>query len=181
MKRNLKLIAIIPPEPVYTSIREKQEEIELNWGPKHALRTPPHLTIIPPLLLTANEVGWLYGIAYAIAGMQKPFNLQLKDYSSFKPRVIYIAPVINEALTELQEIWHEALLTKMPHVLEKYPNKPYEPHLTLAHKDVTHQQFDNLWKHFGAQTYEATFEVNRFCILNHTEEGWTKEKEYLFS
>jgi 2'-5' RNA ligase len=180
MERNLKLIAIIPPEPVFSQVREEQKNIAATWGPKHALRTPPHITLVPPMLLTASEVGWIYGIAYAIAGNQTPFPLQLKDYSSFKPRVIFISPVVNEPLLNLHEIWHEAITTRMPHVLAKYPEKPYHPHLTLAHKDVTHPQFDSLWKYFSTKSFEAHFEVDRFCILTHTDDGWVLDKDYLF-
>ncbi len=180
MQRNLKLIAIVPPEPVYSDIKSQQENIASTWGPKHALRTPPHITIIPPLLLSSQEVGWLYGIAYAIAGSQVPFKIPLKNYGSFKPRVIYISPIVNTNLQELQEIWHQAIKTKMPHVLSKYPDKPYQPHITLAHKDVTHLQFDQMWKHFAGQEYQSSFEVNRFSILNYSEAGWAIEKEYIF-
>lgn len=180
MNRNLKLIAIVPPEPVYSEIRKEQEDIASRWGPERALRTPPHITIIPPLLLNADEVGWLYGIAYAIAGTQTPFPIQLKNYSSFKPRVIFISPVVTPELYDLHDIWHQAIITKMPHVLAKYPDKPYHPHLTLAHKDVTHPQFDSMWKHYSNKPYQASFNANRFCILTHTESGWSVEKEYLF-
>lgn len=180
MERNLKLIAIIPPEPVFSQVRKEQENIASTWGPKHALRTPPHITIIPPMLLTSGEVGWLYGIASAIAGSQAPFPLHLKDYSSFKPRVIFISPVVNTPLSNLHEIWHQAIMTRMPDVLAKYPDKPYHPHLTLAHKDVTHPQFDSLWKYFSTKSFEAHFEVDRFCILTHTDDGWVLDKDYLF-
>ncbi len=180
MERNLKLIAIIPPEPVFSEIRKEQEYIADTWGPERALRTPPHITIIPPMLLTADEVGWLYGIAYAIAGTQNRFTIQLKDYDSFKPRVIFIAPIISPAFSNLHDIWHQAIITKMPHVLSKYPERPYHPHLTLAHKDVTHPQFDMMWKYFQVKKYQASFTVDRFCILTHTDSGWTVDKDYIF-
>jgi 2'-5' RNA ligase len=180
MSLNLKLIAIIPPEPLYSDIRNEQTYIAATWGPKRALRTPPHITIIPPMLLNPDEVGWLYGIAYAIAGTVAPFSIQLKNYSSFKPRVIFISPIVSPALSDLHSIWHQAIITRMPHVLAKYPDRPYHPHLTLAHKDVTHTQFDSMWKYYADKPYLASFNADRFCILTHTDDGWSVEKEYFF-
>lgn len=178
MQKELKLIAILPPEPVFTEIRQEQESIAATWGPRHALRTPPHITIIPPLLLSSGEVGWLYGMAYALASSVDAFRMELKDYNSFKPRVVYIHPKINAPLVDLFHLWHEALKVKMPHVLEKYPERPYQPHITLAHKDVTHAQFDKMWSHYATKHFQASFLVDRFHILTHGEEGWTSEREY---
>lgn len=180
MEKNLKLIAIVPPEPVYSEVRAQQEHIASHWGPKRALRTPPHITLIPPMQLQSDEVGWLLGMAAAIAGAQESFTIELKDYGSFKPRVIYINPVSNPNLSDLHQLWHESIMTRMPQTLEKYPDRPYHPHMTLAHKDVTHTQFDAMWKHFQNKSFDASFIVNRFSFLTHTEAGWVVEREFLF-
>ena len=181
MKENLKLIAIVPPEPVFSEIRKEQEYIANTWGPQHALRTPPHLTIIPPLSLTSSEIGWLFGMGSAVAGTISPFRVELKDFSSFKPRVIFINPIVPRELHELYEIWYDALMVKMPHVLDKYPDRPYHPHVTLAHKDVTHPQFDKIWNHYAGKRYRAYFQVDHFCILSYHEHGWEVERKYYFT
>jgi 2'-5' RNA ligase len=181
MKQNLKLIALVPPEPIFSEIRKEQIHIADTWGPKHALRTPPHLTIIPPLSLTSSEIGWLFGMAGALAGTFYPFEMRLKDYNSFKPRVVFIQPVVPKELHDLFEIWHQALMVKMPHVLDRYPERPYHPHVTLAHKDVTHPQFDKIWNYYSGKQFRTTFKVDHFCILSYHEHGWEVEKRYYFT
>jgi 2'-5' RNA ligase len=174
----LKLIAIVPPEPILSEVRKEQEYIAQQWGPSHALRTPPHITIIPPLSLTSAEVGLLYGMAYAIASQTEKFQIELKGYGSFRPRVVYIHPVVPPALEKLNAIWQQALRLKMPHVLEKYPERPYHPHMTLAHKDVKRDQFDLIWQHYERKKYYTSFPVDHFCILQHTGQGWEVEHRY---
>jgi 2'-5' RNA ligase len=71
-------------------------------------------------------------------------------------------------------------MTKMPHVLDKYPDRPFHPHLTLAHKDVNHPQFDKMWRYYNNKKYHAIFEVNHFCILKYTDEGWVVEQKFYF-
>ena len=178
MQRILKLIAVMPPEPVFSEIIRKQQYIADSWGPRHALRTPPHITLIPPISLTSGEAGWLYGMAEALSGMFPPFKITLKDYGSFKPRVIFINLLSSPPLKDLQETWFEAVQAKMPIVLEKYPDRPFHPHLTLAHKDVTRPQFEQIWRFYETKKYDAIFPVNEFCILMHNEEGWVVERRY---
>lgn len=180
MEQNLKLIAIIPPPEVYAEVRSLQEYIAHHWGPRHALRTPPHITIIPPIALNSAQTGWLFGMAYAMAGTLTPFQLELNGFDFFKPRVVYIRPIVSEPLQELHEIWQSALLSKMPHILDTYPQRPYHPHLTLAHKDVTRPQFDQMMLYFKNKPFHMHFTVDRFCILTHRDHGWEMEREYYF-
>lgn len=177
---HLKLIAIVPPEPVFTEIRKEQEFIAKTWGPKHALRTPPHITIIPPIALTSGQTGWLSGMAYALAGHAVPFTFKLYDFDFFRPKVVYVRPVVSPELQELHDLWHQALLARMPHILDQYPDRPYHPHLTLAHKDVPGAQFEAMRKYYTAKTYRAEFLVDHFCILSHQGEGWVIERRYPF-
>lgn len=178
MQRILKLIAIIPPEPAFTEIRNEQEYIARKWGPAHALRTPPHITLIPPISLTSGEAGWLYGMAEALSGMYPPFSISLRNYETFKPRVIFINLMHSPELKDLHETWLEAIRLKMPHVLEKFPDRPFHPHVTLAHKDLVRGQYDQMWRFYSARKYDATFPVNEFCILDYNGEGWSVERRY---
>lgn len=178
MSTQLKLIAIIPPEPVFSQVRHEQEYIRDTWGPSHALRTPPHLTIIPPLALNSAEVGLLYGMADAIAYESSPFDIELNGYGAFRPRVIFIHPNIPPALQALHDIWRLALLSRMPHVLDKYPDRPFHPHVTLAHKDVKGGQFAPMWSYYANKEFHAQFHVDHFHILKHIGEGWVMERKF---
>ena len=51
----LKLIALLLSETISQQVKKEQLYISKTWGPKHALRTPPHLTIIPPIDVTPGE------------------------------------------------------------------------------------------------------------------------------
>jgi 2'-5' RNA ligase len=176
----LKLIAIVLPEPVFSGIRKEQEYIAKNWGPKHALRTPPHITVIPPIALSSGEVGLLFGMAEAIAAAMSPFKMKLRNYGSFRPRVVFINPIISPELQELYEIWDQALRSKMPHVFDTYPIRPYHPHITLAHKDVSPEQFQRMWNFYSRKEYHASFDVSGFSILEHKDHGWKVENVYPF-
>src|SRR5688572_22356857 len=116
----LKLIAILPPKEISDLVRGEQQMISERWGPKHAMRTPPHLTIIPPLAVNANSFNTIKRIATAIAAANQPFSLQLKGYGAFKPRVLYINPLITAELQSLYRQWRDALEAELPELLDRY-------------------------------------------------------------
>lgn len=177
----LKLIAILVPEPIRSQVVAEQHHIAIEWGPKHALRTPPHLTIIPPLSVDDKTDEILRDIAITVVQRTTPFNLQLHGYGAFKPRVVFIQPGESDALQDLYRQWRVLLERSTPQLLRKYPDRPYHPHLTLAHRDVAPEQFRPMWNHYKDKSFEASFDVSGFWILNNTTSGWEPETEFQFS
>ena len=177
----LKLIAILVPEPIRSQVLAEQQHIADTWGPKHALRTPPHLTIIPPLTVDDNTDVVIRDIAVTIAQRTSLFNLKLHGYGAFKPRVVFIQPENSDALQDLYTQWRTLLERGTPHLLRKYPDRPYHPHLTLAHRDVTPEQFHPMWDHYKGKSFDAGFDVTGVWILHNTRSGWEPETEYQFS
>src|SRR5687768_2551403 len=88
----LKLVAIVLPEPLFSYVRAEQTYIAETWGPRQSLRTPPHITIIPPLHLLPDEIARLNEIAKEIASANPMFELKVNGFGAFPPRVIFIKP-----------------------------------------------------------------------------------------
>jgi 2'-5' RNA ligase len=84
-------------------------------------------------------------------------------------------------LQDLYRQWRVLLERGTPQLLRKFPDRPYHPHLTLAHRDVTPEQFRPIWNHFKDKSFDASFEVTGFWILNNTTSGWEPETEFQFS
>jgi len=174
----LKLIALLLPESLSDQVKKEQLFIANAWGPKRALRTPPHITIIPPISVTDAEENSLLELADQISNIAHSFTLHLHGYGSFKPKVIFIHAEDSKELNGLQTSWRKELLATMPHVLDQYPERPYHPHLTLAHRDVTPEQFKRIWAHYVEQNFSAAFEAKSFWILEHNQNGWEPEREF---
>ena len=176
--QNLKLIALLLPGSLSEEVKKEQLFISITWGSKHALRTPPHITIIPPLSVTDTEEKSLLTIAEKISENIQPFTLHLDGYRSFKPKVVFMHVETSPELNDLQVVWRKELLSTMPHVLDQYPERPYHPHITLAHRDVTPEQFKKIWTHYAEQKFSTSFEVKSFCILKHNQNGWGPDREF---
>ena len=176
----LKLIALIIPEPLKSLVIEEQESIRDRWGPKHALRTPPHITIIPPIEVNNDEIKLLWSLAEEIAKRRSPFEIEFDGYGAFKPRVVFIHPLLTDALEKLYTDWRQMLEKNLAHVLEKYPDRPYHPHLTLAHRNVDKDTFSEMWCYFKERELKANIPFDRFSILKHQPDGWKIEEEFKF-
>jgi 2'-5' RNA ligase len=179
--QNLKLIAILLPDTISQQVKKEQLFIAKTWGPKHALRTPPHITIIPPLSTTDAEEISLLKIGEKICATSQAFILDLDKYDAFQPRVVFIHTKDSPGLNALQATWRKELLSTLPHALDRYPERPYHPHITLAHRDVKPEQFKKIWAHYAEQEYATSFEVNRYWMLRHEKSGWIPEKEFHFA
>jgi 2'-5' RNA ligase len=112
-------IGIIPPENIYTTIKNIQQQFGDN-------RLEPHITIRPPVTPTNSE-RWLEQ-AEIVAALFKPFNIHLSGTGNFARRVLFIG-VISEQLLLLEQ--HLAN-TLRPFEPSTGKGKAYHPHLTLG-------------------------------------------------
>ena len=174
----LKLIAIVLPEPLYSYVKEEQKLIEQNWGPRHAQRTPPHLTLIPPLSLTESEFNVVSQIASDVASRNKSFLLEVNGFGVFKPTVVFLKPNIPTELETLYKDLRSTVESQIPHSLRRYPDRPYHPHITLVHKDVSTDQFFEIWHYYKKNEVSFLVEIDHFCILDNAKTGWEIMKRF---
>jgi 2'-5' RNA ligase len=113
-----------------------------------------------------------------IARETKPFQLLFKNFGAFKPKVVYIHVEPNEQLTRLYRSWRTAIEQQFPHLLHRYPERPYHPHLTLAHRDVGPEQFSAIWKNYEKKEFTLSVEINSFWFLDHEKAGWRPVVEF---
>lgn len=178
---NLKLIALLLPDSLSDQVKKEQFFIAKTWGPKHALRTPPHITLIPPISVTDAEENSLQELADKISKSVHSFTLHLHGYGSFRPKVIFIHAEDSTDLNELQTLWRKELLTTMPHVLDQYPERPFHPHVTLAHRDMNAVQYKVIQEYYSGKNFFAEIVIKNFYILKHCPDGWEKEKAFYFN
>lgn len=176
---HLFFIAIIPPKPV----REEVQNIKLyfanTYGAVHALKSPPHITLVPPFKISSQTEPAITEFLKTKAQETNSFTLALRDYSCFKPRVIFLNPLFSRELALLQNrlenAFYETFLPGQP------SSRPYHPHLTIAFRDLTPKMFSLAWSRYKDQSYEAEFLVDRFCLLRHNGILWKDFKEFKFT
>lgn len=176
--KKLKLVAIVPPEPLYSFVKEEQNFIAQKWNARQALRTPPHITLIPPISLDEDESVELERISQETASNHPSFRLKVTRYDSFSPKVIYLKPSFPHALSVLYTDLMKTILANIPHAMQKYPYESFVPHITLAYRDLDPLRFKEVWKYYKNKKVNFTVDIDRICILDNTPDGWVITNTY---
>lgn len=96
------------------------------------------------------------------------------------PRVIYINVLKTPELIALQRNLMAYLEETIGIVHEVSKNRPFSPHMTVAFKDLTRQNFRAAWPEFQHQPLEYEFAASHLTLLMHDGRRWTISSEFAF-
>ncbi len=174
-------IAILPPEPIQKEVTLIKEEVRDKFGSKHALKSPPHITLHMPFRWKLKKLDRLHTATNLMAKDLIPFNIELSAFGSFPPRVIFIDVVENQHLRALQN--RIARLSRLHLGLDNadYKNRGFHPHMTIAFRDLKKSKFASAWSKFRSRSFHTTFSVEQLTLLMHRDNRWSVYKTFPFS
>lgn len=176
---SLYFIALLLPESLSTTVDKIKQDIAANYQSKAALRSPPHITLHMPFRVGDKKDAKLRMLLQDFAQGHAPFELHLKDFGAFAPRVIYIDVVPNEQLDELQA----ALIQKMRREMNTFNGdykKGFHPHITIAFRDLKPRNFRAAWEVYQEETFSSQFIASHISLLKHNGQFWEADEHYPF-
>lgn len=168
----LYFIAIIPPDPVYSVAQAEKEYFAYHFHSKAALRSPPHITLHMPFRLKPKKEAALISSLKKLATKHQHFRLHFNGFKSFEPRVIYIAMDKPDGLINLQKEVGQMMKLKMNVFNVNYKDQVFNPHLTVAFRDLKKAMFYQAWERYREKPYEASVEITAFSLLKHNGKLW---------
>ena len=163
-------IALLAPEEIDKQVLTWKKYMQEKFGCKTALKSPAHITLIPPFIMHEEKEKMLYDELSGFA-KRSPLEVTLKDFASFPPRVIYVDVLPNEALQQCKQELDEFLLPKNQFPVKK-ENRPFRPHITIANRDIPLNSFPRAWEYFQTQKFEASFTASGLTIMKFEEDRW---------
>jgi 2'-5' RNA ligase len=164
-------IAVVAPEEINQQVLKWKNYFKEHFQCTVASRSPAHITLIPPFWMNEELEKDLLTAISAFSKSAKKFEISLKNFAAFKPRVIYVDVVTNESLISLQRTFADFIRKQ-----EKYPVKadtrPFHPHVTLAARDLYKKAFYQAWETFSEKKYEASWQVGGISLLRHNKTNW---------
>jgi len=142
-----------------------------RYGCEAALRSPAHITLLPPFWMDPQLEETLVDSINVFAITKTGFVVQLNNFSNFKPGVIFIDVVLNESLIKLKTDLFEFLFNQNKYPLKK-EDRPFHPHVTVATRDLHKKSFYEAWEHFKEKKYEAEWIAQSLSLLRHTKKNW---------
>ena len=164
-------LALMPPEALAEEFAELKEQLKVRFLVKYALKSPSHLTLKMPFSYNEAKEGLLQEQLVQYLKEQKPFLVQVTGVSNFGQRVIYHRVLPCEPLTNMQ-LGLRSFCKKSLHLVEELSDRNFQPHLTLAYKDLKVSQFDEVLAFAREQAITADFLVDRLFLLKRIEGRW---------
>lgn len=166
----LYFLAIVPPLPLKAELELLKASFAENFNCKAALKSPPHITLHMPFRFQEKKEDMLIEHLNKLSGIT-PFPIHLNGFGCFPPRVIYIQLEFSSYLNVL----FDKLQTTMKglNVFNAgYKNRGFNPHLTIAFRDLKKSVFPIAWEEYRSKPYSEHFLVEDFMLLKHNGKYW---------
>jgi 2'-5' RNA ligase len=167
----LYFIAIVTPETINQQVLEWKNYMLQRFHCKVALKSPAHITLIPPFEMRDSVQPEMKEQLQSFAAGRQPFPIHLKNFAAFEPRVIYVDVPPNARLTELKTTLETTLLQSRRFPIKK-EDRPFHPHVTIANRDLKKQDFPLAWQYFQQITYAVHFPANAITLLRLNNQSW---------
>jgi len=95
-------IGIVLPDELNKKVLKWKNFMHEKFGCKVGLKSPAHITLIPPFWMHEEKEQELIADVDAISLSTQPFTIAIKNFLAFKPRTIYIDVVASEELRLLK-------------------------------------------------------------------------------
>lgn len=175
---NLFLVCIIPPISIVEDIDEIRNDISWKYAVHESLKRPAHITLYNPVKLSSALQEQKFFSALEQSTFTDPFEQVLKNFSGFASHTVYIDVLQNGGIMNLQ-----AQIKKELKPLALLPAKDsfkFNPHLTIAFKDVKPPVFESIITEYKEKQFKRTFPVNSFWVYKHIDKRWQPYKEFSF-
>jgi 2'-5' RNA ligase len=164
-------IAIVAPEEINQQVLKWKKNFKERYECSVALKSPAHITIIPPFWMKEDMENDLINSIREFSITKNKFEITLKDFAAFKPKVIFVDVVKSEALNVLYQSFADFIFNQNKFQLKK-EDRLFHPHVTLATRDLYKKAFHEAWEIFSKKKYEAVWIVSGLSLLRHNKKNW---------
>lgn len=172
MSESAFFIAIVPPEKIRNEITQLKILMAERFNSKHALRSPPHITLHMPFKWKAQKIERLTAVMDKLNEGMNPFTIELKGFSFFEPRVVYVDAVENKELFDFQKASADMVRRELKLDNANYKNRGFRPHVTIGFRDLRKPQFFEARDYFKDREFHAAFQVRQAQLLRHDGARW---------
>jgi 2'-5' RNA ligase len=176
----LYFLGILPDAHIQAEVTAFKQYAREHFRTGRALRSPPHITLIPPFHWKKEEALLLGACArFAREAARPAFAIRLRDFDAFPPRVIFVYVEPNARLIALQEELEQLVYGELG--ISNSSKYPFHPHMTVAFKDLSKPKFSAAWAYFSRQSYRRSFTSCSFWLLQNGPGGWSPVREFAWA
>lgn len=157
-------IAIVIPQPLFDKIEAVKILLLKSHQLKCALRSPSHITLHRPFEWKEEKEKILIESLSSFQFEEK-FEIALKNYNFFEPRVVYVDVCENELLNTLHLELTRFAKQKLRLFNDLEDKRGFHPHVTIAFRDIKKKLFPILKEKFISEEINGEFNYKGFTLL----------------
>jgi len=169
---SLYFFAIIPPEKVQASVTEIKKDFKDRYNAKHALKSPPHITLIPPFEYKNFEESRLIENLELFSMDETSFSQKLENFGAFPPKVIYIRVLQSEYLLNICKRFRKSMAENLGIEDISNDSRKFKPHMTVAFRDLTKENFYLANAEYEEKQISFSYLVQSISLLRHNGKFW---------
>jgi 2'-5' RNA ligase len=132
---SLYFIALVLPGEAGSAVHTLKVRMRDLYGCVVALRSPAHITLVPPFHLPNTDEERLTGLAEELVKEVDDFQVRASGFASFGERTLFISVPENSSLNRLKDKISEAM-QGLENAKVKPDTRPFHPHITIATRDI---------------------------------------------
>lgn len=171
-RRKLYFIAIVPPSPFFEETLNVKRYFSEQYASQGALKSPPHITLHMPFEWKEDKEEMLISKLENFLQSQKACSIRFKNFGCFSPKVIFVDIEKTETLKVLQANLQRFCKQELKLFNANYKELPFNPHLTVAFRDLKKPAFKMAWEEFSKRKFEGEFSAEAVALLKHTGKQW---------
>jgi len=179
-EQRLFFVALLPPQSIQDEVNQIKQYFADRYASCKAFNSPPHVTLQPPFKWLTDNLEVLQDCLRAFAACRPPVPVTLEGFGAFKPKVIYVNVLKTLELMRLQKqlIAHTEASLAIVDPMAK--SRPFAPHMTVAFRDLTRQNFKAAWPEFEHRQLHFQFTPPNLTLLIHDSNRWHVCAEFPF-
>jgi 2'-5' RNA ligase len=167
-------MAIVCPAEVEERVQKYKLWLQQRFGCTNALKSPAHITMIPPFWWKEDEEYLLQQWLYDFKDYDS-FAVATGGIDTFGKNVLFIDVLPNDRLSALHDAVQQYFTRQSGGVI-KTDNRSFSPHITLATRDIKPGDLEKAIFHFREKTFHRTFMVETISLLKLIDGRWAVQK-----
>lgn len=164
-------IAVLCPPELDKKVLQYKLWMKEQFGCTVALKSPAHITLIPPFWLENGMETLLLDVFHGFTSDMPGITIQLNGFGHFSKRVLYVKVEKNPALEELKLQAENHFSASFNKAIRK-EDRAFQPHVTIATRDMTPSAFYKAWEQVAGQNFKFSFIADRITLLKLSPGKW---------
>lgn len=168
-------LGVLVPDDITLTMEDCRRYMNENYGCKSGYGTPIHVTLVPPFRLpeefrTADLAAAIEKEVLPLAEKLK-FDAHIENFDAFGDRTVFAKVIASKNWTALRDKVVAAVLNAAPGCTKK-DQRPFQPHLTVANRDIPAGASVNALKVLNELNLVEDFPVDNITIFERKGGRW---------